>query len=121
MAPPAGRLGTTRMSDWDRDLGPRPRGRAGASVGSRWPILVVLAVLLVGLGGLVAHLRSGPDPNRCGAGPSVACDFADQFTITGYQQSVRSVSGGRAEVSTVYLGPPGTDYLALISAPGLSV
>lgn len=109
------------MGDWDRDLGPRPRGRAGASVGARWPILAVLAVLVLGLGGLVVYLRSGSEPNRCGAGPSIACDFADQLTVTGYQQSVRTVSGGRTEVVTTYVGPPGSDYLALISAPGLTV
>lgn len=105
----------------DPDFGPRPRGRAGAEIGSRRTLLIVLAVVLVAVVGLVVVLRSRSAPATCANGDSVACDFAARFSVTGYHQTSQTVSGHRGNVASYYVGPAKPDYLALISAPGLTL
>jgi hypothetical protein len=106
----------------DPDLGPRLRGRAGAEIGSRLLLLIVLAVVLVVAAGVALLLRRGHHTAQtCANGDSAACDFAAGFTVRGYRQTAQAVSGGRSRVATYYVGPPATDYLALIAGPGLTL
>ncbi len=105
----------------DADFGPRPPGRAGAEIGSRRALLIVVIVGLVAVTALVIVLHARHKPASCAAPASVACDFAGDFTITGYRLTRQTVSGSRAEVNSYYVGPPTSDYLALIAAPGLTL
>jgi len=105
----------------DPDLGPRPRGRAGAEIGRRWPLLVVLAVALVVVAGVVYLVRRPHTAQTCENCDSVACDFAAGFTVAGFHQTARSVSASRSRVATYYVGPTAADYLPLITGPGVTL
>ncbi len=109
------------MSGDDDDFGPRPRGRAGAEIGSRRALLivVVVAVLAVVAFAVVRHLRGSPA--TCATGGSVACGFADAFTIRGYHRTSQTVGRGRTDVTTYYVGPAAPELLPLIAAPGLTL
>ncbi len=106
----------------DPDFGPRPRGRAGAQLGSRRTLLVVLAVTLVVIAAVLLLVRRGQQaPASCADGGSVACDFAAKFTVTGYHLTHRTVGPGRTAVASYYVGPPSDRPVELIAAPGLAL
>jgi hypothetical protein len=105
----------------DPDFGPRPRGRAGAEIGRRWPLLVVVVVALLVVAGVLYLVRRPHTAQTCANGSSVACDFAAGFTVDGFHQTAREVSGARSRVATYYVGPTATDYLPLVSGPGVTL